>query len=194
MKMYKKPNEYWMEWENVEANMQRVIDDVGYFPKYAELKELKESVICSHFKLSEIREKMGYDSTSTSSKETYWNNPENVCWELRDAILLLGHFPNTVELRELGKGQVSKYFQIGELRELMNERGSEPKSLPRRIIKKKGYWQEWENVEREFRKRIEELGHFPLKREVGDLRTALQYYSLGTIRERLNSGLESTCQ
>ena len=63
----KSPN-YWKDWDNVEAELKKVIDELGHFPSYNELRKfdsMTSPIDKYHGGLENVKNKMGYGMINT---------------------------------------------------------------------------------------------------------------------------------
>jgi hypothetical protein len=104
----RRPPGYWEDWENVEREFQIVIDQLGHFPKFAELQRIEKSSLGIaaryHGGLASIQERMGYDPSR--KPQNYWKVWENIERELGELTNQLGHFPSPAEINRL------RYFSL----------------------------------------------------------------------------------
>ena len=96
----------------------------------------------------------------------YWTDFNNLKSELEIVIKEIGHFPIEKELEErklsYASAAIEKYHNgVNAVRKKM---GYEIE------IRDRGYWKEWENIERELKKIIKKLGHFPTQKELRKLK------------------------
>ena len=98
---------------------------------------------------------------STQRKQNgYWKDFANVERELREVEKKLGHFPTQKELMEIGKS--SLVFAIGNYHKGIN--AVRERFGLTALQRPTGYWQNWENVERECRALIAQYGKIPCGR------------------------------
>lgn len=155
-----KPRNHWKSWKNISNELKRVADRLGHFPSQGELVNqgysgLNSSIVRNHGGLANVREKMGFGESSKN--RGYWQQWKNIEIELKAVIEEIGHFPSQKELAEKGLSSLSvsavKYF--GGITSVRKRMGYEEGFKPA------GYWQNWNNVERELNQVIDELGYFP---------------------------------
>ena len=193
----RKPNGYWENWENVERELRDIIEENnGEFPSTGKLKKIGKSslefgVNKFHGGFSVVRERMGFDVVEVSD----WKNEEYFLSEMEKVIAEnKGIFPTQRRLYEMGKSGLSraitKYYRgFSVVREGM---GYELKRKPN------GYWENWENVERELRDIIEENnGEFPSGKRLREMKkSSLGYFiskhygGMGVVRKRMGFDLD----
>ncbi len=90
------------DWNNVESKIKNLIKKLGRFPKYEELPiSLAGAIGNYHDGINEVRKRMGYKELKKKNgfgKD--WGYVEN---EINRLIKILGHFPETAELRKMKK-------------------------------------------------------------------------------------------
>ena len=161
----KKPYGYWRNWENVEAEINKIIEEIGHFPSQNEMKSFGQYTLPSaianyHSGVNAVRKKMEYEIEKRDNG--YWNNWENVEKELKEIIEKIGHFPSQLELRKLKMSSLSPAIDKHGGTHVVS------KKLGMTGVEKfpKGYWQDEENVLSEYKKITEELGHAPSNNEL----------------------------
>jgi hypothetical protein len=181
---------YWEDWKNVKRELKIVIDEVGYFPISKELRKLKKgslaSAIIAHGGFPAVRKKMGHELKRVPNGYLRdWNNFEK---EMNKVIKGNGgNFPTDGELRRLRKSglntAINFYGGVNFIRKRMgyNE-----------LRKSKGYWKNLENVKRELKSVIKEIGHFPSHKELEDMKKgslgmAIRKYhgKINAVREKM---------
>ncbi|MCK5012564.1 MAG: hypothetical protein KAS66_01990 [Candidatus Omnitrophica bacterium] len=102
----------------------------------------------------------------TRKPNGYWKVEENVIKELKIIIKEIGHFPTNKELASIGRtdlsGGINKSGGVNHFREIL---GYEFKKM-----KPNGYWKVEENVIKELKIIIKEIGHFPTISELHDMK------------------------
>jgi len=162
------PKGYWKEWENVKAEIDTIIEEIGHFPSQRELSKIGKSTlahtIINNFEgFMKVREVYGLEL-----HYTYDWSEEKIIEELRKIIERVGFFPNHRELSDMGEtklaSQINKKTKgITYLRKKMGY--GETAMKPMR------YWYNEENVIREVKGIINELGDLPTQiqlREMGN--------------------------
>lgn len=181
----RKPIGYWTE-ENTIIELKKVIEELGHFPVGSELLHMKEYDIPRAISLyggfPKFRKLLGYELIRKPND--YWND-ETIKNEIESLIKELNHFPTYAELKSLKKHDLlNALSKNGDLPKFRNLLGYKPTCKPN------GYWTE-ENVIKEVEKVIEELGHFPLQRELNyiqkrDLSAAIHKHGgLNYFREKM---------
>jgi len=188
--LIKKPNNYWKEFDNIEKPLTKIISDLGYFPTQKELSEMGESslmaAIKNHGGLNVIREKLGYKLSRQIGG--HWKNKNNIDKEVIKIISDLGHFPTGTELRRMGRSDLDnaivRYY--GGTNGLRKKMGYKLDGNP------SGYWKEFDNIKKPLTKIISDLGHFPIQRELVeikrfDLTSAIASYhgGINAVREKM---------
>jgi len=182
----RKPNGYWGDWKNIESELDTVIGELGHFPTSLELLHMKKGTISVaatkyHGGLNLIRKKMGY--TTLQKEKKYWMDFNNLKGELENVIENLGHFPTQRELSDIGRTDIGN--GIGKYHGGIN---NVKKIMGYEITKKvSGFWDKWENVERELRGVIKKIGEFPTLEKLSELRVS----SLGNAICRKHGGIDS---
>ena len=97
-----------------------------------------------------------------SKPRDYWKNFGNLKSELEKIISTLNHFPTQQELAGLGHSSISyaisKYY---------SGRCTVMETMGYKVTKRQnGYWQNWENIEKELRRIIKQVGYFPNEHEL----------------------------
>ena len=126
-KFFRKQENYWKDFNNLEKELIPIIKQLGHFPSARKLLFLGHSdlvlAIRRHYNgFRKTRIKFGYEPVKKI--EGYWKEFSNVENELNPIIEQLGHFPTENELKEIGKGQLSKpiwkyHGGVGVVREKM---------------------------------------------------------------------------
>jgi len=102
----------------------------------------------------------------TRKPNGYWKVEENVIKELKIVIKEIGHFPTNKELVNMGRtglsGGINKSGGVNHFREIL---GYEFKKM-----KPHSYWKVEENVIKELKIVIKEIGHFPTNKELHDIK------------------------
>lgn len=177
--------------EDIALEVSEIIERVGHFPTSQELREIDGGLLSiitkSYGGLVSLRERMGYKE-ETEKPKGYWQDWKNVEREIKDLERKIGHFPSIEDIRKNNLYSVyhaiSKYHGgMTAVRERLGDQEG---------IRPMGYWQQWENVERELKDLESELGHFPTqtdlkKKRKGSLQVALSKYHGGikNVRKRL---------
>ena len=193
---------YWMKWENVERELQRIITDEfgGNFPNEEKLREAGYSGLDDAIKnyyggINEVRRHLGYEIERQSPG--YWVKWENVERELQQIIVdeFDGNFPSEEKLREAGYSSL-----VDAIKNYHGGINVVRKRLGHRIERQSPrYWEKWENVEGELQRIIagEFDGNFPSEEELykagyNGLVSAIYRYHRGLIevRKRLGHGIE----
>ena len=142
----RKSNGYWTE-ENIISTLNSIIDELGHFPTYSELKKIHNGdlsvAIQKHGGSNYFRDKLGYDIIHKPNG--YWTK-ENTTSELNSIINELNHFPTHSELNKMHNGGLSLAIQKhGGSNYFMEEYGINPsiqekhRSELASYINKRGY-------------------------------------------------------
>ena len=142
------------------SELEVLIKELGHFPKQKELQGLyKNNIIRGINKiggLNKVQELMGF---KVGKLQKYWTEEKCIA-ELQKIMNDIGHFPLYEELRPIGKGglakAISKNGGINKYRSIFN--------MPF-ILSPVGYWTE-EKCILDLNKIIENIGHFPLQKEL----------------------------
>jgi len=166
--LLRKPNRHYEDFENVEKELTPIIQELGHFPTQNELNErglsgLVMGILRCHKGLNAVRVKMGYEPLQKPNG--YYESFENIEKELNPVIKELGHFPTAKELEEkrlsgLKFAIIKHHKGLNAARKRM---GYEPLQKPN------GYYESFENIEKELNPVIKELGHFPTHQELGEM-------------------------
>ncbi len=159
----KKPHGYWNE-KTILNEARLIVNKLGYLPDNAKLKNIERGdlahAITNYSSFDSIRKKL---KCKTNRRPLgYWKDIANVHSELDIVVEKLGHFPTGSELRDLnlsslGQG-ICQYH--GGYMVLQKQRTGKQRRVPL------GYWQNIDNVLREYRTLTQELGHFPSYEEL----------------------------
>ncbi len=176
--MKRKPPGYWFNWNNIERELREVIENEykdengnvikpsGEFPKEVQLVKTGKNYLLHPIRkyfggIPNVRKRMGFEPSY--KPDGYWDDWSNVEKELREVIgneyrdsegVLIkaaGEFPIITKLERVGKGNLAcaiygKHDGMDAARKRMGYKSSQ---------KPKGYWKNWENVERELLEVIE---------------------------------------
>ena len=94
---HKKPDGHWRKWENVEAAVEKLIEQHGCFPLQRQFPTALAGAIHKHHGgITVVREKMGYDLLR--KPPGYWQKWEHVEAWMQAEIARLGRFPKRSEL------------------------------------------------------------------------------------------------
>ncbi len=112
----KNSTNYWSK-KLVYSELEKIIIDIGHFPKSEELKLMGKggmiSAILKNGGFSKISVDMGYEPYKHPT--SYWNDKEAV-FELNKIILKIGRFPSLTEIMLFGcKGLISYIYHSGGL-------------------------------------------------------------------------------
>ena len=103
-----KDHGYWDVEENVIKELERVIEELGYFPTTTEISKIGNSSITiginKHGGVNYFRKRMGHEILRFGSG--YWTE-ENIIKELENVIEELDHFPTHSEMNGVGKSGLS---------------------------------------------------------------------------------------
>ena len=162
-KITKRASGSWTE-ESIIKELEPIINELGKFPTHAQLIEMKRSelsyAIVNNRGYNYFKEKMEHEITKRSPG--YWTE-EIITKELELIIEKLGHFPIQKELAEMKRRDlvhaITRHSNINYFREKF---GYEP------IQKSTGYWNE-KTIIADLEPIIEELGHFPVQRELKEI-------------------------
>jgi len=162
-----KPKGYWQNPENFEAEAREIVDKFGHLPSKTGLGKNGYSSFCHaahkyYGGLIKVRERLGLKRLHFS--KGHWKSFKTVRERLEGVVGKLGHFPTQRELTGLGEcalvGAITKYHE--GLVSVAEKLGYETNQ------RKRGYWKDWDNIERDLDKLTTELGHFPSYQEIGD--------------------------
>ncbi|MBX4196181.1 hypothetical protein KW805_01175 [Candidatus Pacearchaeota archaeon] len=120
---------HWKKWENVEKELKGMIEQLGHYPSYTEIRKLKGSITSAidkhHGGYNNTRARMGFD---LSRREPgYWESSENVVKEAKSVMKKYGfdELPDANKLTELGEtqliGGISSYGGFKKVRRLLGE-------------------------------------------------------------------------
>lgn len=159
-KIIKQSSGYWTE-ENIIKELKQVIEEIGYFPTGNKLRQMKrynlESAIYRNGGINYYREKMGHEITKNYNG--YWTE-EKIINKLEEIINDIGYFPLQKELISINTmGLLASIHRTGGLDYFRKKLGYEP------IYKPNGYWT-GENIIKELKEVIEEIGYFPSHTEL----------------------------
>ena len=107
----RKPNGYWKNRKNIERELKGISKKLKHFPSWIDLKKLKEFVLIKSIRnyhngsLIKFRKDMGYDVLDMKPFG-FWQNWSNLKSELENIVDELGHFPDSIELRETGRSDI----------------------------------------------------------------------------------------
>lgn len=187
----RKPIGYWTK-KNIRKELEKIITKIGHFPLQEELKEnglgsLFHAIHRNYGSIGNLREELGYDRLS--KPKNYWKNWRNVKSELEKRIEILGHFPISLELRGGGLYTAIQEYH-GGIFAVRHKLGYE------NLKKPQGYWRNINNVKKQIRVIIDEIGHFPTQKEIistrnGSLVAAITKYHGGLHKLRENMGYEN---
>ncbi|MBT6401868.1 hypothetical protein HOK09_00195 [Candidatus Woesearchaeota archaeon] len=100
------PRGYWEDFGNVKKELTPVINEIGKFPSYSELKDKNSRLLSAiehrHGGISAVREKMGY--LSKRKANGYWRSLEKVRTGLEPIVEELGKFPTAKEIQSRNNG------------------------------------------------------------------------------------------
>jgi hypothetical protein len=194
-----RPVGYWRVRENILAEARKAaIENGGKLPSTQQLQRTGYSCLVNgatsyYGGINNLRIMLGEKPDKVSNG--YWDNWEIVSAELIQIANQLGHFPTQKELSSLGRNDISIAIskKHGGLLLARKRLGfSEKKEKP------SGYWEDWNNFEREMGPVVERLGRLPNKRESKELGITsgycaiYDYYGGATkVRKRLGMGRES---
>lgn len=159
----RKHNGYWNE-ENIISKLKMVIKKLGHFPTRTELNNLNEcgltTAIARNGGFIYFREKLGYKLIRKPNG--YWNI-DNTIKEIYLVIEEICHFPNSIELINIGKCDLAYSILKNGGYNYFREK------LEYEIIKKsKGFWNDT-NIINELKLIIEIINHFPTEFELRNL-------------------------
>ncbi len=179
-----KPKGYWKKWDTRKKELEKIINQLGHFPKRSELKgydsNLYHALMRHDGGINSVRNKMGFKPTRNS--KDYWQNWNNLEKELQPIIDQLGHFPTDDELRKLGKSSIASAFQYHDgINAVRKKLSYESKQKPR------NFWQNWNNLEKELKPIIKKLGHFPSDQELESIKMTVISYAICNYHGGMNS-------
>jgi hypothetical protein len=156
----REPN-YWKDLANVDKEMRLLIKKVGHFPNRREVAKhrmlsLWTAIHAYHGGMRKLRSRLGLGQASLPAN--HWRSWENVKTALLGLIKRFGYFPGGEEISCIpGFGAVPTAVRryhggMVEVRKRMGYPISE---------KPAGYWQDWENFQRELAAIIKKEGTFP---------------------------------
>ena len=177
-RVIKRTNGYWQDFSNVRKELEKIIEDVGAFPTSSQLIKIGYSGLSTgmqqyHGGIRNVRTKMGYENEFRPNG--YWKEWENVEKEIKKLRKKLGHFPSSTEMDKNGlaslSGAIVQYH--GGMKEVRKKFGAESN------IKPVGYWDNWNNLEKELKLVIKQLGHFPTQKELQKLKKSSLTIGIG---------------
>jgi len=157
-----KPDGYWKDFDNIKKGLEPIIEkNNGEFPTSTYLEEncyssLRYAIQQYHGGLPKVRQKMGYEEENKPNG--YWKDESNFERELKIVIKENnGEFPTYEYLSENGYSSLRSAIQMhGGFSAVRGKMGYELN------IKPDGYWENWDNFEKELKIAIEENnGEFP---------------------------------
>lgn len=182
---YQKPQRFWQDIKNIEAELKPVIEKYGYIPGKSVLKKIgKEGVVAAieayHKSFKNICELIGVDYKPNKKTNRHWLNEINIKNELEILVNKLGKFPTADDLRKqklhgLLKGILKIY---GSFQNAAIKLGFKlPENKP------KGYWKILSNVLSELELFVSKYGKIPsckiLEKEKPILMYAVRNYHGG---------------
>ena len=109
----KRPHKYWMDWQNAEKELKKLIKDLGRFPTQQQINgggysSLGMAISKYHGGIDKVRQQMGYNATSFSNNKPrgYWDKIENVFNEFESIYHQLGYIPRTPVLKRLKRRNI----------------------------------------------------------------------------------------
>lgn len=162
---------YWKEWENVETEIKKIIKDnnLENFPTQKFLSKNGYGGLINGIAyfggFYEVSRKCGIKHSQDRERD-YWNDWDNVKSALEDITEDTGHLPTESELKSMGYGALVRAIQkhYGGTNNVRIKMGYPLNESP------KGYWKNWDNLERELKEVIDEIGHFPTQKELKDIK------------------------
>lgn len=167
---------FWTE-EMVTSQLKYVIQELGHFPSKNEMLNMRRVDLIYALKIfggiNYWRKRFG---KSLLNRETgYWNN-ENIQRELKIEIGELGHFPSQKDLKQRGKSSLARAMWLAGGIRLWRKQFGVPD-----YNKEVGYWKNEENIYTELQIIINQIGHFPSRTELQQLRKG---YLISVLKER----------
>lgn len=156
-----KPKGHWQDWNNVKAALGAKIEEFGRFPTGSEMGGSLASAIQKNFGgFIAVRERMGV--ASSRKPNGHWKKWEHIEAAVEQLIEQHGRFPKGSEM----DGSLKSGIQVhhGGIAAVKFRMGHGPAPVVDR--KPSGYWQNWENFERELDAAIAHFGHFPSHSEL----------------------------
>lgn len=155
IKRKRKPPNYWTE-EKITNELENIIEKLGYFPTRKKLIEIKKYglpyAIFKYGGSNYFRKKLGYNNCYKPNG--YWTE-DNIIKEIKKVIDKIGHFPTRNELDKIKKFSLARALSDnGGVNYFREKMGYEI------VHQEDGFWTE-ENIIKEYKKIIEEIGYFP---------------------------------
>jgi|SRR3989338_6029902 len=165
----KKPNGYWTQWENVERELRKAIEqNRGVFPSHPCLVKMGLGMLSLaigyHGGYQIVRKRIG--AIIVERPKNYWKDYRNVeAWLLETIKLNNGIFPSSLDLRRLKlstlETAIDRYH--GGMNEVRRKMGYQSK------IKPNGYWKNLQHVIDTVSESISSVGKFPTVKELDNL-------------------------
>ena len=199
-----KPDHYWDDKNVLEKELKHIIDDLKHFPSKSELEQmgrndLNVAIQRYHGGVSNVRKRMGYSLSFriTGQLRDIGFIKNELIKIINSHSELNGNFPSDDWLRNNGymyvSGALRRYH--GGINKVRREMGHDAPIRPANYLKS------WENVERELRRVIEAIGHFPSQQELKDLgqssiAVSIHQYHGGmiTVRNRMSGSSEGNLE
>lgn len=180
-----RPQKYWKDLDNVKKELELIIEELGQFPTSQWMRVKNGSLLSAiekyHGGIRKVRELYRVDNPH--KEVNYWQDFENVKRELEPIIEKLGRFPTQKEMGARLPYAVKYHGGITKVRELLGYGHS---------IRPSNYWKDFDNVKKELEPIIEELGRFPIPKEVRsrneNLRNAIYRCHGGYIAVKIKMG------
>lgn len=160
-----KPKGYWTE-ENTIIELKKIINILGHFPSFYELKGTMkgysgvERAIKKHGGINKFRDLLGHEIHHKSPR--YWADESNIIKELKQVLEKSGRFPLNNELADMDRqdllAAMNRMGGTNKFRELL---GYDVEN------KSPNYWSDDNNIIKELRDVVDELGYYPSCCELG---------------------------
>jgi hypothetical protein len=145
-----KPRGYWLVWENLENELKLIIEKLGRFPTFCEVRNLiSGGTACTAIGrfggIAEVAKRMGYQESSINLVKDY--TEDKIINMLKDIVKEIGHFPTQQELVKLGYNGLSHavYKYQKNLHYYSDLLGFDPHERPKK------YWHSLDNLLNEIR-------------------------------------------
>ncbi len=169
--MGKKPNGYWKNFDNIEAVLRPIIDELGRMPTAGELFERKlsaviNSIVAYHDGFPAVAEQLNVAVSFREKNAEIWQgNFENLREALCPLIAELGRMPTTKDLSKRKLSRLTKAMTFHGGPYAVAVRLGLSKEMCRDM---RGYWQNEGNIETELAPIVTELGRMPTAQELMD--------------------------
>ncbi len=115
-KPVQRPTGYWKKMKNIKEELEPVIDNLGHFPSYNELRGMNNGLLQGiqkyHGGLNKVRQK--YVKGFNRRPGGYWQDQDNARREVDSLVQKLGRFPTPTEIFEMHSGlyhAINRYYK-----------------------------------------------------------------------------------